>query len=77
MRKVEAMLSERWVRLDDAETITAFAQDTSTYLNESELTERGAFIESLVKEIVVSPGKVLIRYSILYATGQPALGPGR
>ena len=55
-REVEGMLSERRVRLDDMETIAAFAQDMSTFLNESELTDRRAFIESFVKEVVVSPG---------------------
>ncbi len=33
------------------------AKDMSTSLNESELTERRAFIESFVKEIAVAPGK--------------------
>ena len=39
------------------ETITAFAEDMSEFLNKSELTERRAFIESFVMEIVVMPGK--------------------
>ena len=34
------------------------------FLNESELTERRAFIESFVKEIIVIPGDALIRYTI-------------
>ena len=44
--------------------ITAYAQDMSEFLNESELTERRAFIESFVKEIVVMPGNALMRYTI-------------
>ncbi len=40
------------------------AKDMSTSLNESELTERRAFIESFVKEIAVAPGKASIRYAI-------------
>ncbi len=42
-------------------TITAYALDMSMFLNESELTERKAFIESFVKEIVVMPdnGRVI------------------
>ncbi|MDD9994760.1 MAG: hypothetical protein OXS35_03310, partial [Dehalococcoidia bacterium] len=58
------MLSQRREVLDDVETITAYAQDLSVFLKESELTERRAFIESFVKEIVVMPGNALLRYSI-------------
>ena len=46
------------------QTITAYAQDMSEFLNESELTERRAFIESFVKEIVVMPGNALMRYTV-------------
>ena len=34
------------------------------FLNESELTERRAFIESFVKEIVVMPDNAVVRYTI-------------
>ena len=34
------------------------------FLNESELTERRAFITSFVKEIVVQPDGALVRYTI-------------
>ena len=34
------------------------------FLQESELTERRAFIESFVKEIIVIPGDALIRYTV-------------
>ncbi len=37
-------------------TIAAYAQDMNQFLQESELTERRAFIESFVKEIVVMVG---------------------
>ena len=46
------------------ETIAAYAQDMSVFLNESELTERRAFIEPFVKEIVLQPGNALLRYTI-------------
>ena len=62
--EAKAMLSQRRVVLDDVETITAYARDLSRYLNESELTERRAFIQSFVKEIVVQPGNALVRYTI-------------
>ena len=62
--EARAMLSQRREVLDDVETITAYAQDLSVFLNESELTERRAFIESFVKEIVVMPGNAVVRYTI-------------
>ena len=48
----------------ELEAITSFAQDMSAPLNERELTERRVFIESFVKEIVVSPGQAMVRYTI-------------
>ena len=62
--EAKSMLSERREVLDDVETITAYAQDLSVFLNESELTERRAFIESFVKEIVVMPGNAVVPYTI-------------
>ena len=59
-----AILADRRAVLDDVETITAYAKDMRDFLNESELTERRAFIESFVKEIVVMPGDALMRYTI-------------
>ena len=58
------MLSERRVVLDDVETITRHALEIGEFLKTSELTESRAFIESFVKEIVVSPGNAVVRYSI-------------
>ena len=62
--EARSMLSERREVLDDVETITTYAQDLSVFLNESELTERRAFIESFLKEIVVMPGNAVVRYTI-------------
>ena len=45
-------------------TIATYAQDMSEFLNESELTERRAFIETFVKEIVVMPGNAVVRYTV-------------
>ena len=59
-----AILSERRAHLDDVDTIAAYARDMKDFLEESELTERRAFIESFVKEIVVIPGDALIRYTV-------------
>ena len=72
--EARTLLSQRRVVLDDVNTITAYAQDLSRYLNESELTERRAFIESFVKEIVVQPGNAVVRYSIPMPEDSPIGG---
>ena len=61
--EARTVLSQRREVLDDVETITAYALDLSMFLNESELTERRAFIESFVKEIVVMPDNAVVRYT--------------
>ncbi len=63
-QEARAMLSERRSVLDDVETIAAYAQDMSEFLKESELTERKSFIETFVKEILVTPGNALMRYTV-------------
>ena len=70
-----AILSQRRTVLDDVETIAAYAQDMSVFLKESELSERRAFIETFVKQIVVTPGGALLRYTI--AMPDDSLIPGR
>ena len=60
--RLEYCFSDRL--LDDVSTITAYARDMKDFLQESELTERRAFIESFVKEIIVIPGDALIRYTV-------------
>ena len=62
--EARTMLSQRRVVLDDVKTITAYAEDMSEFLKESELTERRAFIESFVKEIEVRPGNSVVRYTV-------------
>ena len=66
-----AILSERRAHLDDVKTISAYAKDMRDFLNESELTERRAFIESFVKEIIVMPGDALMRYTIPISQSTP------
>ncbi len=71
--EARSMLSQRRVVLDDVETITAYCEDLSEDLNESELTERRAFIESFVKEIV-QPGGAVVSYTILMPEDSPIDG---
>ena len=69
--EARTILSQRREVLDDVETITAYSQDMSVFLNESELTERRAFIESFVKEIVVMPGNAVVSYTIPISQSTP------
>ena len=62
--EARAILAERRAVLDDVETIAAYAREMRDFLVESELTERRAFIESFVKEIVVTPDDALMRYTV-------------
>ena len=59
-----AILTQRRSVLDDVNTIEAYAKDMRDFLKQSELTERKAFIQSFVKEIVVMPGDALLRYTV-------------
>ena len=68
-----AILSQRRAVLDDMNTIAAYAQDMSEFLNESELTERRAFIETFVKEIVVMPGDALLCCTIPISQSTPKI----
>ena len=70
-----AILAERRSVLDDVNTISAYAQEMRDFLVESELTERRAFIESFVKEIVVTPDNALMRYTV--PMPDDSLIPGR
>ena len=59
-----AILSQRRLVRDDAETIATNALDMTVFLKESELHERRDFIATFVREIVVTPGKAVIHYKI-------------
>ena len=62
--EARAMLADRRVVLDSADTIAAFAAEMSEFLKTSELTETKAFVGSFVKEVVVKPGKAVIVYAM-------------
>ena len=63
-REARAALAQRRKVLDDANAIAAYAREMKDFLEESELTERRAFIETFVKEILVVPGDALLRYTV-------------
>ncbi len=62
--EARAMLAERRVLLDSAETVAAFAAEMSEFLRTSEITETRAFVRSFVKAILVRPGRATIHYTI-------------
>ena len=64
LKEAEFILSQRKSLKNDLETIVARAQDMTEFLKESELSERKAFAETFVTEIVVMPGKAVIRYTV-------------
>ena len=69
--EARASLGQRRKVLEQVETITAYAQDMSRFLKKSGLTERRTFIESFVKEIVVTPDNALMRYTIPISQSTP------
>ena len=73
--QARAVLAQRRKVLDDANTIAAYAKDMKDFLKESELTERRAFSQSFIKEIVVVPGDALLRYTV--PMPNDSLIPGR
>ena len=66
-------LAQRRKVLDNVNTIAAYAKDMKDFLNESELTERRAFIQSFVKEIIVVPGDAPLRYTIPISQSTPKI----
>ena len=62
--EARAVLAERRVLLDSADTIASFASDMSEFLRTSELTETRTFVRSFVKRITVKPGQAVIHYTI-------------
>ena len=73
--QARAVLAQRRKVLDDVNTIAAYAKDMKEFLKESELTERRAFIQSFIKEIVVVPGDALLRHTV--PMPDDSLIPGR
>ena len=73
--QLRAVLAQSRALLDDANTVTSYAKDMKDFLNESELTERRAFIQSFVKDIIVVPGDALLKYTV--PMPDDSLIPGR
>ena len=74
--EARALLAERRVMLDSADTIATFAEETSQFLKTSELTETKAFVHSFVKEVEIKPGQAAIVYSLPTPEDSPMGGSG-
>ena len=57
-------LTQHRSALGNAGEIAEYARAMDDFLDRSEVTERRAFIESFVREIVVVPGAALLRYTM-------------
>ena len=64
MKEAQSILSQRKSVKSELEAIAELAQDMGEFLKESELSERKAFAETFVREIVVMPGKAVIHYAV-------------
>ena len=58
-----SILAQRRIDPDDVDTIAVHAQDMNAFLEGSDLTERRAFIEIVVKDILVTPSGAQVRYN--------------
>ena len=68
------VLAQHRSALGDAGEIAEYAREMDDFLDRSELNERRAFIEALVREIVVMPGIALFRYTVPMPDDSPVPG---
>jgi len=64
LEEAQSILHQRRSVKNDLEAILARAQDVAVFLEESELSERKAFSQTFIREIVVMPGKAVVRYTV-------------
>ena len=74
LEEVKVILSQRSAIRDRVESIAANALDMTEFLKESELSERKALAETFVREIVVMPGKAVVRYTVPMAVDSHSPG---
>ena len=68
------VLAQHRSAMGDAGEIAEYAREMDDFLDRSELTERRAFIESFVTEIVVMPSQALLRYTVPMPDDSPVSG---
>ncbi len=59
-----SVLDQRKSAVGDVNSIAIYATEMTDSLGESELVEAKTFVNSFVKEIVVTPGQALLRYTL-------------
>ena len=69
-----AIISQRRTVRDDVEAVAAHAGDMGEFVKGSEMSERRAFVATFVREVVVRPGSVLVRYTIPVPEDSPIAG---
>ena len=72
--EARAMLAERRVLLDSAETVAAFAEEMSEFLRTSEITETRAFVRSFAKGDPGAAGQATIHYTTPTPLDSPLRG---
>ena len=64
LQEANAILSQRRAIRDDVAIMTAKVLDATDFPESSELPERRVFVETLLRDIVVMPGKAVIKYKV-------------
>ena len=64
LQEANTILSQRTATRDAVASITAKAQQMAEFPEKSELTERTAYIETFIREIVVMAGKAVVQYKV-------------
>jgi hypothetical protein len=62
--EIQCQMSDRKVEMADIETIMGYVDDLSGLLRSGTLTERKAFIKSLIKEVKVTGNEAVLTYTI-------------
>ena len=74
LEEAQSILSRRRSVKNDLEAIVARAQDMGEFLRESDLSDRKAFAQTFIKEILVMSGKAVVRYTVPIAGDSHMLG---
>ena len=62
--QIENQLSDRRVELASPEVVSSYVKDLRRVLEESELTEKGAFIRSFIKKIKIMGQEAFLTYTM-------------
>ncbi len=74
LEEAQTILSQRGSVKNDLDAIAERAQDMAEFLKESELSDRKAFAETFIREIVLKPGRAVILYRMPMPSDSYTLG---